>query len=322
MELIIEEISRGNKLISRHKFSNTSEINIGRGYTNDIILSDPHICPEHLRVSMKEGRIVVNNLSSVNGSLLDHKQQLNADHEVNSGDVISIGKSQIRLVLPNHPVDSSIKFSPFESIIDFIRRPSILIIQMLLFTSFSAFAFYLNAGTEVVVSKLLMSAVGMTLLFALFPCIFTLISHFTKHEARLWTHLGLSFFLFNIFWLVDFIETLLQFNLSSHWNGFGLSLLVTALLVFGLFWINLFIGFHHSAQRRMTLAISFTAIILATGLLLQTSSTPDFNYRPQYDSTLMSPTFQFAPSTEVDTFIKDARALFQSVDDAAKENNS
>ena len=70
MEIIIEEITRGHKLIARHKFLQDN-INIGRGYDNDIIMADPHICAQHLGLNFNGEHWVLNDEDTINGSFYE-----------------------------------------------------------------------------------------------------------------------------------------------------------------------------------------------------------------------------------------------------------
>ena len=124
MEIIIEEITRAHKLIARHKFLQNN-INIGRGYDNDIIMADPHICAQHLNLSFNGEHWVLNDDDSINGSFYEDeysktKLAIN-QHIVHSGQVFVIGKSLIRVIFPDHPVPESISFSPFENILNLTR---------------------------------------------------------------------------------------------------------------------------------------------------------------------------------------------------------
>jgi pSer/pThr/pTyr-binding forkhead associated (FHA) protein len=68
-EIIIEEITRNHKLLHRHKL-NQNNITIGRNYQNDIILTDPHICPQHLSLSYSQNDWRINDNNSINGTSL------------------------------------------------------------------------------------------------------------------------------------------------------------------------------------------------------------------------------------------------------------
>ena len=217
MELIIEEISRGKKLIGRHKFA-TDSITIGRGYQNDIILSDPHVCADHLAIKLENGIWYIRDLESLNGSRLTNKTPITSWQVLNSGDIIRIGKSQLRFFCSSHPVAESLHFSATEELVESIGRWPIVIAMLLLFSILNFTMYYLNQGTkEIQYSDLFISVVGITIAYALWPLLCSLIAFMNKQEPRISSQLGVSFVIINLFWLVDFVNAFLGFNLSSQW---------------------------------------------------------------------------------------------------------
>jgi hypothetical protein len=319
MELIIEEISRGHKLLGRHKF-NTNQVSIGRGYNNDIILSDPHVCPEHISIEWIENQWVITDLDSVNGTFLDESKHSAHRHVIKSGDVIRLGKSKIKFIFPDHQVEQSIAFSPFEWLIDFMKHPAILFLSISLFAYVSGFLFYLNQAAELNLTQYFVRGVGATLGFALWPGLVALVSHLTKNDPRVFTQLGVSFVIFNLMWLSDVLESVLQFNLSSNWSVSWLIAIIPIALTFTLFWFNCYIGFHMTAKRRIVVASCLTALIFGGSYVVALSNKPEFNYRPNYDATVMTPTFLIAPSSSVDKFITDSSKLFAKTKKAIEED--
>ncbi|WP_019029583.1 FHA domain-containing protein [Colwellia piezophila] len=321
-EIIIEEITRNHKLLHRHRI-NQDEITIGRGYQNDIILADPHICPLHLSLTFAQGVWRFNDNNSVNGTVLEsnkNNKQDKAQRIVNDGDVIIIGKSQLRVVFSNRQVAETVVFSPFESLIDFIRHPIAVFISIALFMLIAANITYLNQPTEINFSHLFVSAFKMALLFALWPTGIALVSHLTKHDPRVLAQLGISFSFFILLWLSYLLEEIINFNSASHANfGLAISLLPVG-LSFSLFWLNSYIGFHVSAKRRMIVSISITALLFGGSYLIQYSKKPEFNPHPQYNATIMAPKFLVAPSSNVETFLARSAALFKQASKAAQKD--
>jgi len=320
MEIIIEEINRGEKLLSRHRFL-TDNVTIGRGYSNDIILADPHVCPEHLSLSFVDDHWLVTDQSSINGSFLANGKQNADQHRVRSGDTIRVGKSYIRLVLPDHPVEDTMPFSPFESIITLMRNPLVLGFNILLFAAVAGMMFYLNQPKEVNFNQFVVRGVSVTLMFSLWPILISLVSHFNKHEARIFTQLAISFAMFNLMWVSDVFESVVAFNMSSNWSVASLITLLPIALAFILIWLNCYIGFHMSARRRNIIAFSITALLFGGSYMLELSKKPEFTTRPGYDATIMTPTFKFSSSSSVDTFISDSSKLFTKVEKVAQEKD-
>jgi hypothetical protein len=321
-EIIIEEITRNHKLLHRHKL-NQNNITIGRNYQNDIILTDPHICPQHLSLHYAQDVWCINDNNSVNGTSLENKECKKQDGNqqvLNDGDVIVLGKSQLRILFKSHSVVDTIAFSPFESVIDLIRHPVAVFTSIALFILIAANNAYLNQLTEINISQLFVSAFSMSLLFALWPAGVALVSHLTNHDPRILAQLGISFTFFILMWLSDLLEEIIAFNSVSN-SVLGLIItLVPIGLAFSLFWLNSYIGFHVSSKRRIVVALSITTLLFGSSYLLQYSKIPEFNRHPQYSATIMAPSYLIAPSNSVDSFIEQSNALFEQANEAAQQD--
>ena len=319
MEIIIEEIGRNKKLLARHKFL-TNKVTLGRGYNNSVILSDPHICPEHLSIEFDGENWLVKDNNSINGSFLAESKQNADQHIIHSGDIVRLGKSFIRIILPNHPVESTVPFSFFEGLIDFLRKPLIIAFNIAFFTLIAGLMFYLNQPSDVNFTQVIVRAIGITLMFATWPVMIALISHFNKHEARIVTQLAVSFAFFNLMWFSDVFESIVAFNLSANWSLDNLIALVPIALAFLMIWLNCYIGFHMSKRKRTIIALSITTVLFGGGYMIQLSKQPDFSVLPNYDATIMNPVFKFAPSSSVDEFIEDTNKLFEKTAKEAQKN--
>lgn len=319
MELIIEEITYGHKLLGRHKFS-SNNITIGRGYDNDLIIGDPHVCADHLQLHFDGEHWFLNDQGSINGSFLENSKENIIQHKVKSGDIVSIGKSQVRFLFPSHPVVDSIAISPFENLINLARHPVLLTFSMTLFACIACWIIDLNNAKEVSLTQMLVPTIGLTLGFALWPAAVSLVSHLTKHDARFWTQIGISFIFFNLMWLSDIFENIVQFNTSSNFSIIWLIAIVPLILAFGLFWLNCYVGFHMTARRRTVVSAGLVVLLFGGSFSVQMSKKPEFNPRPQFNTTIMPPAFLFSPSSNVESFVNDSSALFEQATIAAEKD--
>lgn len=320
-ELVIEVISRNHKLLHRHKLDKPS-IHIGRDYHNDIILADPHVCPSHISIDFIDEQWTITDNQTVNGTFVENPKEKKHEanqHVVRDGDVISLGKSQLRLIFSDHTVEPTIAFSPFESFINIMRHPIALFISIALFTLIAGSIIYFNSPIEVNFSQLLVPAIGMTLGFALWPSGVALVSHFTKNDTRLMAQLAVSFALFNLMWFSDVLETIVTFNSSSDNVLLILMTFTSVILAFSLFWLNSYIGFHMGSKRRIVVSASLTMLLFGGSYLIQYSKKPEFDPRPNYNATIMMPNFLLATSSNVDEFIEDSSKLFDQTSKKAQE---
>jgi hypothetical protein len=93
----IEILSRHREVAARFRLSGP-EVRIGRGYDNDVIVDDPYVAAQHLRVFRDEaGQLVAEDMGSANGMFLDGGGNRLARTVVDGGKSIRIGQSYLRV---------------------------------------------------------------------------------------------------------------------------------------------------------------------------------------------------------------------------------
>lgn len=303
--IIIEEISRNHKLNARHKYDKAT-ITLGRSYENDVIISDHHVNPEHISISFNGEYWQLSDLKTINGSFLGESKNKLHQHIIQSGDIIRIGKSYIRFILPHQSIAKTIVLSPFENIIDIARSPIFIMVAITLFTILTGYLSFIGTSKETSLSQLSVSAISITLAFSLWPLGVSLVSHLTKHESRVWHQLGMSFVFFNALLLLDFIEKLIYFNTSNNAVITQLLPVFPIILVFSLIWLNCYIGFTMSTIRRIVISLSLVVFFFGSYALINKSKQPKFSHYPHYDNTLLPPDFLLKTPVNVNTFIQEA----------------
>jgi Mg-chelatase subunit ChlD len=87
-------ITRGPGVGQVFPLSETSATSIGRSRANDIQVEDVSISGQHCRVRPEDGRFVVHDLRSTNGTLVNEKKV--SRHVLEEGDVIGIGETSLQ----------------------------------------------------------------------------------------------------------------------------------------------------------------------------------------------------------------------------------
>jgi hypothetical protein len=87
-------ITRGPGAGQVFELSETSATSIGRSRANDIQVEDVSISGQHCRVRPEDGRFVVHDLKSTNGTLVNEKKV--SRHVLEEGDVIAIGETSLQ----------------------------------------------------------------------------------------------------------------------------------------------------------------------------------------------------------------------------------
>ncbi len=100
----IEILDGKGNVIERHGVE-AFPVNIGRAYTNQVIVSDPYVCPMHLTIASDEqGRLAARDLDSVNGLRDGVRGERVTRLEIHSGTQFRIGHSLLRYCSVDHPL--------------------------------------------------------------------------------------------------------------------------------------------------------------------------------------------------------------------------
>ncbi len=107
-ELIIQEQSGRGKILQNHIVKGLPVL-IGRGYENDIILADEYVCPRHLSIGRCKSGLYVENCNSKNGAYhKSRKRWVESTESISSGDILVLGKTHIKVLLPAHEVPEAL----------------------------------------------------------------------------------------------------------------------------------------------------------------------------------------------------------------------
>ncbi len=122
---------------------------IGRSYSNDIILDDPFVSPKHLSVSRNGTGFYVKDLASENGTRINGETTLqDQGAKIASGGVVYIGKTKLKLVLPDHPVEPARRMDTFLALRQFLDKRSVAIVYTLVVLGISVWMSFLGEPTE------------------------------------------------------------------------------------------------------------------------------------------------------------------------------
>jgi hypothetical protein len=101
----VEILSRHRDVVARHPVA-TAEVHIGRGYNNDVIIDDPYVAAQHLRIFRDEnGRLVAEDMGSANGMFLDRGRTPLERIIVDGKNPIRIGQTYLRVRETNYAVE-------------------------------------------------------------------------------------------------------------------------------------------------------------------------------------------------------------------------
>jgi hypothetical protein len=99
--LWVEILSRQQEVLARHRVqcgTQAGDVHIGRGYDNDVILDDPYVAANHVRIVRDEdGALVAEDLGSANGLFVGEDRRRLARVVLDGKRWIRIGRTNLRI---------------------------------------------------------------------------------------------------------------------------------------------------------------------------------------------------------------------------------
>ncbi len=323
LDIVIQILSRSGKVKKQSRLKGNN-IKLGRALNNDLVLDDPHICPNHAVVNLNENnQLLITDLSSINGlkrrSKKGKKTLLKTATPFNSGTEFYLGKQRIRILSSDHPVAQTQAITSSESIAEAFSSSWVALGCCSLFICFICLNAYLETFIEFKLRSLIPAVIGSLLSFALWPAFWSLISRFFKQEARFVAHIT-TFACSGLLILMSHHALLaLSYNiLNTSFFDFGE---YTMLFTIGIITISfsLYLSTHLSFKRQNTIAAIIVSILLAVIFALGQTNKKDFSSSAHYNGLLMPPAFLMKKGTRSQIFINNSHHLFENSKKEAKK---
>src|SRR5271167_133192 len=99
----VEILSRHRDIAARYRLE-SPQVRIGRGYDNDVIIDDPYVAAQHLRIFRDAaGQLVAEDMGSANGMFVDGVDTRLGRVIIDGQHPIRIGQTCLRVRETNYP---------------------------------------------------------------------------------------------------------------------------------------------------------------------------------------------------------------------------
>jgi FHA domain-containing protein len=309
----VEILSRQLEVAARFRIAGT-EARIGRGYTNDVIVDDPYVAPEHLRLFRDEaGQLVVEDLGTANGVYLDGSKQRLPRVMVDGRQPIRIGQTYLRIR------EGSFGVEP-ERLRRAERHALPIVLAVILGVALVAMdeiRTWLNQTSEVEPTTYLAPVLGMAIVVPLWAGFWALLSRIFSGRSLFLRHLLIT--------LAGGLAISL-YNEAAQFSAYALSWTAPLTYSFAPIWVMIAVMcFFHLAvigPPRPWLKGSIVAGLLVVALAAQVLQLTEAFFRSGRQNTarlLMPPALRLAPLRDESAFFAEIGKLKSTIDaDRAK----
>ncbi len=303
MGIVVEIINRTGHVQHCQIFDKNS-ITVGRAYTNDVVIADTYVDPVHASISCsgdgnRETDFTCQDHSSVNGifDIKGRKQKIQSHWH--SGQVISLGKTLLRITSPSIPVPPATRLSAWEKASDILTQTRVIIFVSSLCLLLATIDVYLSSFAVADKASEYTAVLYLWLALVFYAGIFAFLGKAFRQDSRFWLYYTLICGSTILVMSYDLLSGLIFFNLNlgvSSWFNIIAYILIIALL------LNFSIRFALSVKTITRIAIvSIIPSLVLINLAIQMKNDSEFNWRPQYDVTAYTQTLYLAkPKTKAD----------------------
>lgn len=315
MEIVIERLDRNGRMTERRKHQGPQLI-IGRSYRSDLILSDPHVCPQHLllRFDAESNGWQVRDLSSQNGTFQVGVGRLERTCELRSGDTFDLGTTRIRLLLPDHEIPPTRKLPTGRMLADYVAMPVVTLALLVIVLGLYALMQTLSMGTEIKEQELLLEALTLLAVPFVWACVWGMIGRVAVHDVRFSFHLSIGALIvlgeFGVAVLADW----LGFGFSSETLALWLENLGEGMLLCAVLVASLWAATHMSRAGRWLLANALAWALVGVGLLSYWVDADPYATQGQQAYRLKPPFARMQPVQSLDTFMGELDGVFVALD--------
>jgi pSer/pThr/pTyr-binding forkhead associated (FHA) protein len=304
----IEILSRQREVAARFRSAGPETL-IGRGYDNDVIVDDPYVAAQHLRVFRDEsGQLIAEDMGSANGTFLDDGNSRLTRIIVDGKRPIRIGRTYLRIREINYAVERERVGLPERRILPVALAVTLGLALLVIYT----FDVWLAQTTEPRASNYLMPLLTVTATLLVWVGIWALLSRIFSGRSHFLRNLLIALAGTMAFTLYAEFARVSAFALI--WSTASTYLYVAAWSIFA---AVCFFHLREVGPARLWVKGGLVTALLATAIAVQTlqrsEAFSDFG-RLTTTRLLMPPAFRAVPFQDQNAFFGDVADLKGKLD--------
>jgi hypothetical protein len=286
-------------------------LKIGRAYTNDIVLDDPHIAAHHVEIRPAEdGSYHAVDLGSLNGILNKNSKLKHAEALVSADDVLRIGQTQIRIRPLNYAVAAETPVPQSA----WLRTWRGLLLGVALYASTSLLSSWLDFDRSESYNLIFKSFFQDILFVLAWAGMWTLISRVHTGRANFVAHAAVAYL---GFWLAFFLANTAGyagFMFDADWMQTLFNLLVIPAMI--LFFYQHMRLISRASRTRLVVIVTLVTVGLSAIYVINDKLSNDNNMDSMnYLSTIGPPSMLLVKGISKEEFIKRVGEMKVKLDD-------
>ncbi len=143
------------------------ELRVGRSFDCDLVVPDPYVDPQHCRILLGENAALeVEDLGSLNGTRLRSRLLQGESRDVESGTVITVGKTRLRVSNPALSVPPATPLTRFHFFVEWAGKSQVMLFLLAIVGVIAGFQTYYRTVGEFNASDVIVGWLSQLAVFA------------------------------------------------------------------------------------------------------------------------------------------------------------
>jgi hypothetical protein len=299
--LVIEISSNAGADDAQTRVVDSFPVTIGRGYDCDIIIGDPYLSARHARVDYDGDVIRLSDMGSENGT---------PSGAVQSGAVLRIGRTDIRILKPSHPVPPAVIAGRQSWLQPLLNKPAYGWLVFFIAVGLMAGWTWLEVWNDEVALVLSVTAAVTMAVVLIWATIWSAAGRLMRQRGAFTGHVAIASLFIIIsavcFYLQSYINYLANENILAQVMNylFNIALITPAV------YLTLGLATDLQAGKRWRAAALFSVGMLAGSLAFGFAAEKSFEPEPRYATTLEPYLTALAHKETVTGFMAENERIF------------
>ena len=311
MSLVVELLDASGRAINTKLFS-SKEISIGRDFSCDVIVTDPHADALHAKVSLDpvSNVIQVQDCDSINGTQSGRIKLRGSSKQVPANTVITIGKTRLKLCNSNLPVPAAKPLTALDRWYDMADKTLFCGLCILLLCGIELFDTWAHSTADLQSSQLIENLGLVLLIVGMAAAFWSLIGRIAKRRLSFRAHLAIASIGLCLVALADPLLQFILYNINSSHAFFTASLISSGLITVVIQFFHLHLATNLGTKTRLAILAMVFALYPGISLYKAAEQESDFKPWPRYNGSLATPGWQFHSTVIPDQLVTRSDQVF------------
>ncbi len=297
--------------------STSQAITVGRGYNNDVVLSDPFIAEQQIQFILEEQQWYVDIIQHINPVLLN-SQQITTKTAINAGDKLTIGNSLLSVLSKSSPIEKTRKFLLSSWMLHGNRKKTVPKVALLLLGSIFVLYEYFFNSVDLTWTVPIQVAVGQITFVFIWALFWSSIARRFTHHHHFETQIVITSIITLGALLIMPLVGLIEYNSSNILLNQFFEYFISFIQVFLLIKFSMFFWPNIKTTYSMAFIVSLSIHVSSFYIIEYSEETLNLSF--PVSSVMLPPFTKMAKSQTIDEFISSNEHVFTQLNETRKDN--